>query len=385
MEKYINLFWDDTFIANIFAACLVVLLFSMFYKPSFTLAMILFVLLILKNRRLLLSFCFRDLLNEQKGMIIFLLTILLAACGTGHFDNVQDALNKVYYTFPFFMLAYASKIANIKKGILIGLVIVVVAGTISVSYEWLIKNVDRPLGLLRHPNTCALCMGMIMPIFIYYVIKCKNMFLKFCSAIIVGFCTFSLLLVKSRGVNIAILTCIALLIMLYLYKKSKVLSLAFGLALPCILYIYHNELLVFLHRGYDGERLLLYKTSIKMWLDYPVFGTGFADWSKLYNGSYYPVGAKEHLTHSHNTFLHVLSAAGIVGLSGYLFFLYSFALRCVNLLRRDHGYALVGLSALVIFILHSIVDSPFSVKYVQRFFWLMFFIYQYSEMERVDG
>ena len=111
----------------------------MFYKPSFTVVMTIFVLFLLKTRKYWGNFSITDVLKEQKGMVVFLTTVVLAACGTGKLDNIHEALNMVYYTLPFFMLSYCSKIANIKKGILIGLMIVVVVGTTHISYDWLIK------------------------------------------------------------------------------------------------------------------------------------------------------------------------------------------------------------------------------------------------------
>lgn len=356
----------------------------MFYKPSFTVVMTIFVLFLLKTRKYWGNFSITDVLKEQKGMVVFLTTVVLAACGTGKLDNIHEALNMVYYTLPFFMLSYCSKIANIKKGILIGLMIVVVVGTAHISYDWLIKNVNRPYGLLRHPNNWAFCIGMIMPLFIYYALKCRNLLFKICSIAMIALCVLSLFLVKSRGANIAIFACLTLFSIIYLYNRNKLLGFLLAISVPCLIYLYQNELLYFLQRRYDGERLLLYKASIKMWLDYPIFGTGFSDWRSLYNGPYYPVGAKEYLIHSHNTYLHVLSASGIIGLLGYLFFLYSFIVKCIRNIQSNNYYALVGLSAFIIFILHSFVDSSFSVKYVQRFFWLMFFIYQYSEMGSTD-
>ena len=356
----------------------------MFYKPSFTIVMITFFLFFLQTRKSWGEFRIIDVLKEQKGMVVFLITVVLAACGTGKLDNIHEAFNMVYYTLPFFMLSYCSKIANIKKGILIGLMVVVVVGTAHISYDWLIKSINRPHGLLRHPNNWAFCIGMTMPLFIYYALKCRNMLLKICSIVMITLCVYSLFLVKSRGINIAIFACLTLLGGIYVYNKNKLLGSLLALIVPCLLYIYHNELLNFLHRGYDGERLLLYKASVRMWLDYPIFGTGFSDWRVLYNGPYYPDGAKEYLFHSHNTFLHVLSASGLVGLLGYLFFLCSFVSRSIKKINAGNYYALVGLGAFVVFILHSFVDSSFSIKYIQRFFWLMFFVYQYSEMEIIE-
>lgn len=346
--------------------------------------MIAFIVFLLKTKKCWKSFSIIEVLKEQKGMVVFLASVFLAACGTGSINNVHEALNMVYYTLPFFMLSYVSKTANIKKGILIGLIIVIVAGTAHISFDWLIKNINRPYGLLRHPNNWAFCMGMIIPLFMYYAFKCKDQWVKTCSLLTVGLCIFSLFLVKSRGVNIAILTCATIVGIFFLYKKNRTLGLLLAVLIPCSVYLCHTELLSFLHRGYDGERLLLYKASVKMWLDYPIFGTGFADWRILYNGPYYPAGAKEYLFHSHNTFLHILSASGIVGLFGYLFFLCSFVSKCVRNIKAGRCYAWIGLSAFIVFILHSFVDSSFSIKYIQRFFWLMFFIYQYSEMERHD-
>lgn len=74
-------------------------------------------------------------------------------------------------------------------------------------------------------------------------------------------------------------------------------------------------------RNYDNERLLIYKSSINMWYDHPVFGVGLEQWKYYYKEQYISPKAKEpNLSHPHNTFLYFLTGSGLIGALGYIIF-----------------------------------------------------------------
>lgn len=86
-------------------------------------------------------------------------------------------------------------------------------------------------------------------------------------------------------------------------------------------------------RNYDNERLLIYKSSINMWYDHPVFGVGLEQWKYYYKEQYISPKAKEpNLSHPHNTFLYFLTGSGIIGALGYIIF----TIFCIIYLIRNY-------------------------------------------------
>lgn len=73
----------------------------------------------------------------------------------------------------------------------------------------------------------------------------------------------------------------------------------------------------------NSERVLLWQSSIAMFIDHPVVGVGPEHYGDLYRNQYISPDAKERkLGHAHNNFLHILAENGIIGFISfcYLFF-----------------------------------------------------------------
>ena len=63
-------------------------------------------------------------------------------------------------------------------------------------------------------------------------------------------------------------------------------------------------------------RTYIWATSVRTWLQSPVFGYGLGLWeSERFRATYGP------FDHAHNQFLHALASAGLVGLAGLLGYL----------------------------------------------------------------
>lgn len=76
-----------------------------------------------------------------------------------------------------------------------------------------------------------------------------------------------------------------------------------------------------LSRSYDNERLLMWKSSWRMWQDHKLYGVGLWHWSQEYKAHYISPEAREpNLGFPHNIFVSFFSMTGLMGGIGYILF-----------------------------------------------------------------
>jgi len=111
----------------------------------------------------------------------------------------------------------------------------------------------------------------------------------------------------------------------------------------------------------EGGRLTVWKDTVRIAADFPLFGTGYGTFAEVYPTYRSPEVRKFYL-HTHNDGLQAIAEGGIVG-AGFLILL---ALPVVTLtaagLRGAKGTLGVGFAAgLSAVLLHSLVDFPFHI------------------------
>jgi exopolysaccharide production protein ExoQ len=88
-------------------------------------------------------------------------------------------------------------------------------------------------------------------------------------------------------------------------------------------------------------RSYIWATSLRAWLDDPVFGYGLGLWEGDFRARYAPL-----IPHAHNQFLHSLASAGVIGLLGLLAYLWA-ALRAALQAARTTPIPLVLLAGVL--------------------------------------
>ena len=114
------------------------------------------------------------------------------------------------------------------------------------------------------------------------------------------------------------------------------------------------EQISLLGRGY------LWRDILKIWRDFPIFGSGLGTFASLSN-KYSTLFAHLKFIHAHNDYLQLLSEVGIFGFGfmAMFFFLYFNSLIRMWLKRKNRyvlGMALGGMAAVWAILLHSMVD-----------------------------
>ena len=368
-----NVINKKSFIINIVAFILLISLFNSYYNASFSIAIIAFVLFVLYDFHQTRKIKSIQIPKQvMQGIIVFFGSILIAAFLSSDYENIRITWKLIYYSMPFFMLAYLNSCGNIQKGIKAGIITVVVIGFVLSFYQYFCLDMPRVKGLLRNPNLSASGLSLILPLVVYIFYKEIDKKTKILYFSFFMMTLFSISLTKTRGIFIAIGV---VFIILFIKKLNKIIWPLLIVAILCIYFSgEYLSIMQLVHRPYDMERLYGYQASIKMWLDNPWIGVGIGHWADLYKNIYFPVGAREHLVHAHNMYLFFLSSTGIIGFIGLIYFFFV-VLKYLYLNSHSNIYYIYGLSAIIIFMLHGIVDIPFIFKSTLRIFWTMLAIY----------
>jgi len=122
------------------------------------------------------------------------------------------------------------------------------------------------------------------------------------------------------------------------------------------------------------ERLHLWSTGIKIFLDYPIIGVGDIDLGKIYS-EYKPKYVKENYGHLHNNYLHFLVTLGSIGFIIVIFLLYKIFMLNWNIYKKvknvelASSYALGTLGAYVGFLISGLAEWNFGDQEIITMVW----------------
>ena len=142
-------------------------------------------------------------------------------------------------------------------------------------------------------------------------------------------------------------------------------------------------------RSYDGERILLWKSSYNMWQDYPMLGVGWSNWQYMYQNHYIFDEAKERdLPMPHNNIAYFFSTTGVVGGIGYLIFTIGLFAYIIKEFNKNPESCLLPsfLWAFVSTTIHGQVDSGIVNKYAMHilFGFLGIVVASLSKVKNID-
>lgn len=124
-----------------------------------------------------------------------------------------------------------------------------------------------------------------------------------------------------------------------------------------------------LSREYDGERLLMWKSSYNMWKDYPILGIGFDQWQKQYEETYCFEEAKErNIPMPHNNTVYFFSTTGLIGGIAYVVFSIGVLIYFVIQMYKNPQNILLPIMIWMwgAIMVHGQVDSGITNKFVMH-------------------
>lgn len=132
-------------------------------------------------------------------------------------------------------------------------------------------------------------------------------------------------------------------------------------------------------KSYDSERLVLWKTNWKIFLENPIFGIGYGENKRLLRLYYdkYDVPQGQFEGHAHNQYLHFLAGTGVLGLVFYLllfvyFIFLSAKIYITSMSSEVKMIALGSFMGLLCFFVGGLTESNFQhakLKYMLVFVW----------------
>lgn len=259
---------------------------------------------------------------------IYVLLVYIECFHEGNSNGARLILRNFEKIATFFVIYFL--IGDVRKPLFfasIGLMIGILVNTGIVCMQMndsLYEFGNRYAGIFGHPNSLGAVLVLQIPVFIYLAYcyqRNKIVHIPCCLMILCIF--FNLYMTGSRGAFMAIITEIVIILQIYLFRtlriKNKGLESIYILSTFVIILAIMFGTALFFGREYDNERVLLWTSTWKMFLDYPLLGVGFDNWQDFYSKLYISPWAKEpDLPSPHNLFLLVLAETGIVGLTAYL-------------------------------------------------------------------
>lgn len=297
----------------------------------------------------------------------------LASVASGSIAGIKEAGHYFERIIPFLVilvLLYKREytIQPLMMGSYLGVAIVAV----TVISDYIFCGVGRPSGILGQPNKLGGWVILVLPFVIYCTYYFRdNMYKKLCGILVAGFALFVLFLSGSRG---AVLGLVVMTIMgTLIYLRAKVRNILVMLLTLLILFIvlYQCGMNGF-QRPYDSERLLLWDSGIKMFLDYPLFGVGWNNWGSVYRELYMSSLAKEpNLVSPHNIILHYLDTVGVVGVSGIILL---FGSQLYYLSKNLYVNNKINIFALSMFlcVIDTLVHGMVDIIFLNRFYMILY-------------
>lgn len=315
--------------------------------------------------------------------LLFISTIAIA-------DKISLYYLWKYFTwsFPFFLFYYAScvKCNCLTKVYQITTFEILSAFSAVSLYLFLTSPLGiRITGFSNQANLYAILIESVLPYGVFSMVmiwKNKLYIEKYgyvskilpCFIVVLGI--ISLLLTQSRGACAGFVISFLLLLAIQISIRKNHFSLTMKkIFLACIV-MFGIVGILFLHTGYlsrryDGERILLWKSSYQMWQDHKLLGVGFSNWKAEYDDKYISPRAKEpNLTMPHNVFISFFSRTGLIGGAGYVIFVLgelAFLIQRMKNDPNDLSYQAMFWAFLTI-TLHGFVDAGITNKFAMQIF-----------------
>ena len=305
--------------------------------------------------------------------------------------NIKESWNWCQRIVPFFLAAlFTIRDNKYFKAIWIGLTLSLLIVSCNVLYSFFIQEHWRPITMFNSPNKLGGFLILVIPFVFGGIYAFRNNFrLKLYGTIILTLGIVSLIISGCRGAMLGLLLGSFICFIMIEYKKLPARKFALNIfKAACIitigLVIVYFVFPIMIIRSYDMERVYLWNSAIKMFLDYPVFGVGAGNFNEYYinNGYINPLAKERGLDTPHNMFLWLLAERGIiVGLPFIIMLMFQAYMLLRNVLtdyKKINIWCCCGAVVVVGMIVHSMVDTVPNNRTYQLMYWLLYGVSCYS-------
>ena len=320
-------FWEEKL--GCWALCLsIVFLFSLkgtaFYNISIYLLMTSLIIRFYRKKRfpkvypekrVLFSYCF------------FCFCFLVAGLIQGETETIFDSIGYVYRTLIFFLLYYGVLCFGRKDIVHKSFIIASIVNAFIVIY-WYVNVWDQNsrLCIIDNPNLTVEVLSLTLTVAILSIYRYRHNIV--CS--LFGVVSATILLVamwwtQCRGGMAGFIAGVIMVSVCWWMAKRKSVFKK-PVIVNAVLIVLGTALLLgvtaylFPRGSSDSERICIYKSSVQMFVDNPLVGVGYENFSKEYYKYKQPESIRDWYAHAHNDFLQFLATTGIIGTVGYIVF-----------------------------------------------------------------
>ena len=121
------------------------------------------------------------------------------------------------------------------------------------------------------------------------------------------------------------------------------------------------------------DRIRAWKSSINMYLDYPINGVGLNNWGHYYRSQYRSPEEKQNLPHAHSNYMQLLGETGTIGFAAFLYFIgYSLFVSFKYWLKEHNPCDLIFFSAFLAgMVLFGAFQPTYRLSSVIRTLWFI--------------
>lgn len=327
----------------------------------------------------------------KHSFIFFLLWII----GMGISDSLLNGSIKESWNFfqrilPFFLVGMFSIRNNIFfKYAWIGIAVSLLIVDCNVIYHFFEQGHLRPITMFNSPNRLGAFLILLLPFVFGGILNYKDdLILKFFGIIVFVLGIISLIISYSRGAMLGIILGIFICFVVIEYRKCNLrnflLNIVAGIfiCVLCALFIYmfFPEMI---SRSYDIERVYLWQSAIRIFIDFPILGVGAGNFNEVYLNGYINTFAKEpNLVTPHNIYLWFASERGLVAVLPFIMMIiYQISIFSKAVFTSDNKiniWACCGLIVIVGMSVHGLVDTTMNNRTYQLMYWLLYGLSCYS-------
>ena len=319
--------------------------------------------------------------------IYFSAQILIAATSLDPATSFREVFGEFHRFLPLIFAMTFIKDRKQLRGVLIATLISSLINDAVGIYQYFAEGAERAKGLVHSPTFLASSMLMQIPIMIFTAIEfSETKWLSYGAIFTAALSLLCLGLSMTRGAWIAFT--VTLILFALFEKKYRVLTAKlFAVVFVIFLMVFAMSpklqdrigTLTDINFQSNTERILMWKSSIEIFKDYPIHGIGQKMFESVYNRIYISPEAKErpdkyYSGHSqpHNNLLFAASEGGIIGTAAFIgLHAYLFRRFFLQYKKESSMKFSAGLTLLVIFValhLEGLTDTNFSqVKLMREF------------------
>ena len=194
-------------------------------------------------------------------------------------------------------------------------------------------------------------------------------------------CFVGLLAGKSRGAWLTLAVMLPIVSYIYIIRSKKTMVIFLIICLGIGGFFASSD--VFKQRlesisnittdSSNVERILVWKSCLKMISDYPVFGVGMNEFKTFYDNGYRDIKSEKSLVHAHNNALQIASESGLVGLFGFLYLACYIFFKNFNEWRKTKNpYSLMLWGAWLGFMIFGMFDLTIDHSAITKAMWFLF-------------